>query len=76
MLMDGRAIVDRIELNDRDAETSVELRNALGRLACRVALYLTGLEKKASRKRSMTACRALLIRSSWERRNSQALRWS
>ena len=50
MLMNGRAIVDRIELNDRDAETSVDLRNALGRLDCRVALYLTGLEKRLGEK--------------------------
>ena len=44
--MNGRAIVDGIELNDRDAETSVQLRNAIGRLDCRVALYLTCLDKK------------------------------
>ena len=59
MLMNGRAIVDRIELNDRDAETSVDLRNALGRLDCRVALYLTGLEQKGFEKKKYESLQSI-----------------
>ena len=59
MLMNGRAIVDRIELNDSNAETSVDLRNALGRLDCRVAFYLTGLEKKGFEKKKYDSLQSI-----------------